>query len=131
MDILDKIDALMVRYDLNKHTLSEKSGIPYMTITSFYKSGYKNAKLSTVFRLAEFFNVPVDYLLLDQYSSPQEYYLSRGPYNLSELELELITGFLSLNKDGKAFVMSCLDAARNNPKMTETAPPSAESESAM
>ncbi len=48
MNLLDKLDFLMSENDLNKNTLSQKSGIPYSTIDSLYKKGFENIKLSTL-----------------------------------------------------------------------------------
>ena len=60
---LNVLDSLMKSNGLNKHTLSIKSGIPYTTIDVFYKRGTANARLSTLKRLAEFFDVSLDYLV--------------------------------------------------------------------
>ena len=60
---LNVLDSLMKSNGLNKHTLSIKSGIPYTTIDGFYKRGTANARLSTLKRLAEFFDVSLDYLV--------------------------------------------------------------------
>ena len=63
MSFLDKLDSLMAQHGLNNHSLSIQSGIPYTTIDGWYKKGYDNAKLSTIKKLAEFFNVPLDYFV--------------------------------------------------------------------
>lgn len=62
MSFLDKLDLLMRERNLNKHQLSQATGIPYSTIDSFYKKGYENTKLSTLQRLAEYFEVSLDVL---------------------------------------------------------------------
>ncbi len=49
---------------LNKSTLSTNCGVPYTTIDGLYKKGYGNAKLSTIRRIADYFGVSIDYLLL-------------------------------------------------------------------
>ncbi|MBQ9197029.1 MAG: helix-turn-helix transcriptional regulator [Clostridia bacterium] len=126
MDMMEKINSLMTRYGLNKHTLAEKSGIPYMTITSFFKAGYKNAKMSTLYRLSQFFNVPMDYLLLDQYQTPEEYYLTLGGYNPSTDEGRLLQTFRLLNQQGRQALLSYADIVSGNPAMTAATPPSTE-----
>jgi len=60
---LDILDKLMKDRNLNKNTLAKESGIPYTTIDGFYKKGCNNVKLSTLSRLASFFNVSLDYLI--------------------------------------------------------------------
>ena len=70
LNFLTKLDLLMSREGLNKHTLSERSGIPYTTIMGWYKKGYGKAKLSSVQMIADFFDVALDYLLRDDISDP-------------------------------------------------------------
>ncbi len=53
----------MAERGINKSTLSRESGIPYTTIDGFYKKGCDNIKLSTLQKLAEYFDVSVDFLL--------------------------------------------------------------------
>ena len=65
MKLTNKLDALMEEKDLNKRELSKQSGIPYMTIVNFYKLGTDNIKLSTLLKLAAFFNVTLDYIADD------------------------------------------------------------------
>lgn len=66
MTFLDKLDDLMKRNNLNKKRLSEKSGIPYSTIDSFYKQSYNNIKLSTIKKLCDFFGVTMDSMARDE-----------------------------------------------------------------
>lgn len=62
MTFLDKLDFLMESHGMNKNTFAQKSGIPYTTIDGFYKKGYDNVKLSTLRKIAETFNVTLDFL---------------------------------------------------------------------
>ena len=57
------LDKLKKEYNLNNRKLSIESGIPYSTIDAFYKIGYDNIKLSTLLKLANYFNVSLDYLI--------------------------------------------------------------------
>lgn len=66
MTFLDKLDDLMKRNNLNKKRLSEKSGIPYSTIDSFYKQSYNNIKLSTFSKLCNYFGVTMDSMARDE-----------------------------------------------------------------
>lgn len=63
MSFLEKVDLLMSEHGLNKRQLSQASGIPYMTISDWYKKGFENTRISTIKKLAKFFNVTIDYLL--------------------------------------------------------------------
>lgn len=66
MNFLEKLDYLMQKEKINKNILSKNSGIPYTTIDGFYKKGYQNTKLSTIQKLATYFNVSLDYLIFDE-----------------------------------------------------------------
>ncbi|MBP1083475.1 helix-turn-helix domain-containing protein [Bacillus capparidis] len=66
MKFTDKLDALMEEKNISKMGLSKKSGIPYTTIVNFYKKGSENIKLSTLKKLADFFEVSLDYLVDDE-----------------------------------------------------------------
>ena len=63
MDFLAKITLLMKEKGLNRHTLSEACGIPYTTIDGWFKKGYEGIKISTLMKLADFFEVELDYLV--------------------------------------------------------------------
>lgn len=71
MDFLAKLDYLMEKNKLNKHAFSQASGIPYTTIDGFYKKGYEKAKLSTLRKIASFFQVSLDYIVDDSITDPQ------------------------------------------------------------
>ena len=73
MTLLQKLDFLMQRDGLNKHTLSEKSGVPYTTITGMYVRGTEKLQLSTLQRLCDFFHVSLDYLAFDKYEKPDDF----------------------------------------------------------
>lgn len=66
MTFLDKLDWLMAEHGLNKRSFSLQSGIPYTTVDGFYKKGYENAKVSTLKKIAAFFNVSLDFLILEE-----------------------------------------------------------------
>lgn len=66
MTFLDKLDDLIKRNNLNKKRLSEKSGIPYSTIDSFYKQSYNNIKLSTFKKICDYFGVTMDSMAHDE-----------------------------------------------------------------
>ncbi|WP_050698698.1 helix-turn-helix domain-containing protein [Anaeromassilibacillus senegalensis] len=65
MNFLEKLDNLIAEKGINKSVLSKESGIPYTTIDAFYKKGYQNAKLPTIQKLCEYFDVTLDYLVRD------------------------------------------------------------------
>ena len=65
MSFLTKLDKLMAERKINKNQLSKEAGIPYTTIDGFYKKGTDNIKLSTLKKLAAYFDCSLDYLADD------------------------------------------------------------------
>lgn len=66
MTMTEKLDILMEERGVNRSQLARLSGIPYMTIVNFYEKGTENTKRSTLVRLSQFFDVTVDYLVIDE-----------------------------------------------------------------
>ena len=60
---LENLEKLINENNLNKHSFSQQSGIPYKTIDNFWKKGYDNIKLSTLKKISIFFNVSLDFLI--------------------------------------------------------------------
>ena len=60
---LETLTMLMKNRGLSKAQLAKESGIPYTTIDGFYKKGCENIKLSTLQKLANYFDVTLDYLI--------------------------------------------------------------------
>lgn len=120
MDFLSKLDWLMKRDGLNKHTLAQKSGIPYTTIVGLYERGPENARLSTVNKLCTFFNVPLDYLAIDEYKNPEDFTPNgKTASTVCETpeETELLSLFRGLSVETKSIVMSTVRGFAGNPTM--------------
>ena len=66
LDFLEKLDYLMEKEKLNKHTLSKACGIPYTTIDGWYKKGYEGLKLTSLRKLAQFFDTSLDFWASDK-----------------------------------------------------------------
>lgn len=66
MNFIEKLDYLISKNKLNKHSFSEASGIRYTTIDAFYKKGYKNMKLSNFKAICDFFHVTMDSMVHDE-----------------------------------------------------------------
>lgn len=114
MSFLEKLDFLMNRDRLNKHTLAQKSGIPYTTIDAFYKKGYSNTKLSTLEKLCTCFQVSLDYLVNDAINDPA--------YGIREdisdpKEKELLSIFRALNAEGKEAILQNARICYGNPSL--------------
>lgn len=120
MEFLKKLDWLMKRDGLNKHTLAQKSGVPYTTIVGLYDRGPENARLSTLNKLCECFNVPLDYLVVDKYEKPEDFQPNGNCVSLvcdNAEERELIMLFRMLNVDGKNLFMNTVRTFAGNPAM--------------
>lgn len=67
MSFLSKLELLMKEKNIdNINQLSKETGIPYTTIDGFYKKGTENIKLSTLRKLADYFDCSLDYLTDDK-----------------------------------------------------------------
>lgn len=73
MTLTDKLDLLLKENGLNRKEFSRQSGIPYMTIVNFYEKGTENVKLSTLKKIAKFFDVSLDYIADDSVSEKSPY----------------------------------------------------------
>ncbi|MCC0743368.1 helix-turn-helix transcriptional regulator [Clostridioides sp. ZZV14-6044] len=61
----EKLDKLLYSKNITKAQLSKESGIPYTTIAGLYAKGADNIKLSTLKKLADYFQCSVDYLVYE------------------------------------------------------------------
>lgn len=123
MTFLEKLDWLMNRDNLNKHTLAQKCGIPYTTIVGLYERGSENARLSTVNKLCAFFHVPLDYMALDEYDMPEDFTPNGNTVSIPHLpdedESELLSYYRSLNRQAKEMLLTTARAFAGNPEMQE------------
>ncbi|MCL2774047.1 MAG: helix-turn-helix domain-containing protein [Oscillospiraceae bacterium] len=62
MDILPKLFSLMEQKNINASTLSKEIGISSGLISQ-WKKGFQKPSLDVVTKIADYFNVSVDYLL--------------------------------------------------------------------
>ena len=61
MNFLEKLNYMLEKENLNRNSLSKQSGIPYTTIDGWYKKGYDEMRLSTLKKLANFFNTDLEF----------------------------------------------------------------------
>ncbi len=107
MDFLAKLDFLMQQKDINKSKLSKESNIPYTTIDGFYKKGYQNAKISTIKKLASYFDTTIDYLMIDEITNPE--YGKTSGFSVSVAERDIIEKYRCLNDEGQEKVQDYVD----------------------
>ncbi len=107
MTFLDKLDFMMSKLKIGKSGLSERSGVPYTTIDSFYKKGFENTKMSTIKKIADALDVSLDYLMMD--SITDESYGKTNGFLLHYPEMEHIKKYRTLDGHGKKVVDFVLD----------------------
>ena len=83
MLLITKLDILMEEKGINKSELSRNSGIPYTTIINFYEKGTDNVKLSTLKKLANYFNCSLDFIA-DNDVTDRSYGLNTKPYHQAQ-----------------------------------------------
>lgn len=66
MNVLEKIEYLMKKNELNMKMLSRESGIPYTTIVNIFKRDPGNMNLSTFKKLCTFFEVDMTSMAYDE-----------------------------------------------------------------
>ena len=111
---LKMFDSLLKENNLNKRQFSIKSGIPYTTVDGFYKKGYENIRLTTLKKIANFFGVSLDFLILGK-----DYTETVSDANNSTLELQY--KIKKLNSLGKKKADEYIEDLLENPKYTEGA----------
>jgi DNA-binding Xre family transcriptional regulator len=108
MTLLDKLEYLMRKRNLNKRQFSLQSGLPYSTIDNLWKRGTDSMRLPTFIKICSFFNVTMDSMAYDereiQYKTEQE-------ANLPLEESDLLNKYRHLNADGKQMVETVLNTA--------------------
>ena len=112
MTMVEKLDGLMSQKGINRKQLSEQSKIPYMTIVNFYEKGTENVKLSTLKKLAKYFNVSLDYIADDDFKDNHAQEQSRS-------ELEHIKKYRSLTDNGRKAVDAVTEVLYEAERATE------------
>ncbi len=104
MDFLEKLDLLLKQNNMNKNNLSKASGIPYTTIDGWYKKGYESMQLSTLKKLANYFNTSLDFWAKDE--TPNNVVNS---LKFDKQEIKNITMYRKLDIYGKKVVNHVLE----------------------
>ncbi len=124
MNCLDKIDLLMSERGINKRALSSHTGVPYTTIVGLYERGVENARISTLYKISQFFNVPLDYLVVDKYDRPEDFVpngLNASVFAKTDQEVELLNMYRSLNNQSREIVLNTVRGFFGNPDMKKEA----------
>ncbi len=102
MNFLEKLDLLLDENKLNKHSLSQQSGIPYTTIDGWYKKGYDGLKLTTLRKLAVFFHTTLDYWAYDDIAIPSNNkHIKKETHTLSLEDEKMLSLYNQLDEGDK------------------------------
>ena len=107
MNLSDKLRSLMAEKGITKADLSKQTGLPYTSIDSILKrSDFDKIKLSTLKALKVYFNVSLDYLIIDEIEDVN--YGKQYP-NLSFKALEVAAAFDIADQGTQSAVRKLLD----------------------
>jgi len=107
LKLTDKLDFLLESKQISRMEFSKQSGIPYMTIVNFYEKGTENVKLSTLKKIARYFDVSLDYIADDRIKDIN--YGKIHSFPIDNSEIQRIKKFRMLDEHGKEAVDSILD----------------------
>lgn len=102
MTFLEKLEKLMNEHNLNKSTLSKSCGIPYTTIDGWYKKGFEDMRLSTLKKLAAYFNTTLDFWAYDNDDNDS--------LKLSKEKQEFITNIIDMDNSDFNLVSRIVDS---------------------
>lgn len=63
MNIAERLEQLMNKKGINRRQLSIGANIPYTTLDGISKRNCDNVKLTTLIKLADYFEISLDYLV--------------------------------------------------------------------
>ena len=95
MNLLEKIEFLMLQNHLSRRQLSIQSGIPYSTLDNWWKRGSTSMSLSTFTILCEFFGVTMESMVYDDRDIE---YTKDMAGEISGDESVLLSGFRAASK---------------------------------
>ncbi len=110
MTFIEKLDLLMKSKGLNKHSLSDVTGIGYTTIDAFYKKGYKNMKLSNFRAICNYFGVTMDSMARDEVNEIEYYNPQKKDLHITPEEELLVKYYRDADDLDKALALRAVKA---------------------
>lgn len=109
MSFNKKVVKLLKEKKKTKAQLAKAAGIPYTTLDSMLKRDSDATRLRTIYKIAEYFEVPVEELVFDE-----DIYKNSRKTELSESELIIIENYRQADDRGKDTIstLAGLEAAR-------------------
>ncbi|MBQ9939949.1 MAG: helix-turn-helix domain-containing protein [Clostridia bacterium] len=115
MSFNKKVNSLLEEKGITKAQLAKAANIPYTTLDSMLKRDTDTERLKTIYSIAKYLGVSVEYLVFDDVSEAFE---GEAQMFISQKETELINGYRLLDKRGaetvKAMVKQQMDYLRSD-----------------
>lgn len=113
MTFPEKLDLLMESKGLNKHSLSDVTGVGYTTIDAFYKKGYKNMKLSNFRAICDYFGVTMDCMARDDVDEIEYYNPDKKDLHITRDEEYFLKCYRAADDMHKGLAQCAVDADKN------------------
>lgn len=110
MTFPEKLDFLMKSNGLNKHSLSDATGVGYTTIDAFYKKGYKNMKLSNFRAICDYFGVTMDSMARDEVNEIEYYNPKKEDLHITPEEEILVKCYRTADDLDKTLALRAVNA---------------------
>lgn len=108
MNMLEKIQLLMDEKDLKKADVARGADIPYTTIDGLFKKGVENARFPTLKKLAQFFDVSMEYLINDDEDDRD--YGKILPHEFTKEEHRIVFLWRNLSRDEQMKIIGRIEA---------------------
>ena len=95
---------------LNKHSLSDVTGVGYTTIDAFYKKGYKNMKLSNFRAICDYFCVTMDSMARDEVNEIEYYNPKKKDLHITPEEEILVKCYRTADDLDKTLALRAVNA---------------------
>ncbi|UWG96832.1 helix-turn-helix transcriptional regulator [Dehalobacter sp. DCM] len=109
MNMLEKIQLIMDEKGLSKADVSKGADVPYTTFDSMFKKGFEKTKLPTMKKLANFFDVSMEYLINDDITD-KNYGKMFNNFTVSAIEIQLITLWRKLPRDEQMKILGRIES---------------------
>ncbi len=104
MKMYEKIDTLLKQNNMSRKELAENCDVSYSTLSSAFSRKSKKISLDTAWKIADFFEVSIDYLLRDEITDP--YYDAHDiNFVISKDEKELLENLRNSKKEDKELIL--------------------------
>ena len=104
MSFNKKVVKILKEKKKTKAQLAKAAGIPYTTLDSMLKRDSDASRLVTIYKIAEYLDVPVEELVFDD-----NYYRAIKKTELTDAEQTMLDNFRSVDERGKNTILALLD----------------------